>query len=120
MPEPQTTITGDANVVGDHSTAIKAEHVYVYPTGGPEARLPAVVEPERPAFRVLTVVARPLDQRDSPQTQSRRDAERRREIHNSLCASPSPRLSVENVSILTQGRKDAKAQRRSAGLKALR
>jgi len=67
MPEPQTTIAGDANVVGDHSTAIKAEHVYVYPTGGPEARVPAVVEPERPAFRVLTVVARPLDQSALPE-----------------------------------------------------
>ncbi|HUS80876.1 MAG TPA: tetratricopeptide repeat protein, partial [Armatimonadota bacterium] len=67
MPEPQTTITGDANVVGDHSTAIKAEHVYVYPGGGPEARVPAVVEPERPAFRVLTVVARPLDQLALPE-----------------------------------------------------
>jgi tetratricopeptide (TPR) repeat protein len=67
MPEPQTTITGDANVVGDHSTAIKAEHVYVYPSGGPEARVPAVVEPERPAFRVLTVVARPLDQSALPE-----------------------------------------------------
>jgi len=67
MPEPQTTITGDANVVGDHSTAIKAEHVYVYPSGGPEARVPAVVEPERPAFRVLTIVARPLDQSALPE-----------------------------------------------------
>ena len=67
MPEPQTTIAGDANVVGDHSTAIKAEHVYVYPSGGPEARVPAVVEPERPAFRVLTVVARPLDQSALPE-----------------------------------------------------
>jgi len=67
MPEPQTTIAGDANVVGDHSTAIKAEHVYVYPSGGPEARAPAVVEPERPAFRVLTVVARPLDQSALPE-----------------------------------------------------
>jgi len=67
MPEPQTTITGDANVVGDHSTAIKAEHVYVYPSGGPEARVPAMVEPERPAFRVLTVVARPLDQSALPE-----------------------------------------------------
>ncbi|HUS81289.1 MAG TPA: CHAT domain-containing protein, partial [Armatimonadota bacterium] len=67
MPEPQTTIAGDANVVGDHSTAIKAEHVYVYPSGGPEARVPAVVEAERPAFRVLTVVARPLDQSALPE-----------------------------------------------------
>jgi len=49
------------------STAIEAEHVYVYPIGGPEARAPAVVEPEQPAFRVLTVVARPLDQLALPE-----------------------------------------------------
>jgi len=58
--QPQTTITGDANVIGDYSTAIKAEHVHIVPH-------PAPPQPEPPAFRVLTIVARPLDQSALPE-----------------------------------------------------
>jgi len=56
----QVTITGDANVIGDYSTAIKAETVTIVPQ-------PLPPQPELPAFRVLTVVARPLDQSALPE-----------------------------------------------------
>jgi len=60
MPDEQVTITGDANVVGDYSTAIKAREVHIHPAVGEAA-------PEEPAFRVLTVVSRPLDQSALPE-----------------------------------------------------
>jgi len=63
MPEPQTTIAGDANVVGDHSTAIKAEHVHIYPSSPQEAqaRPPFTLPPDLPTFTGRADLLRELD-----------------------------------------------------------
>jgi len=62
-PGPQTSITDDASIVGDYSTAIKAEHVHIYPSSPQEAqaRPPFTLPPDLPTFTGRADLLRELD-----------------------------------------------------------